>query len=179
MSTFSILTVCTANICRSPTMEILLRQRLDPSRFTVASAGVFGWDDAPVDGMVVLELARLGASAEGFSSRSIDEDMVREADLVLTATRDHRAYLLDRLPDALRRTFTLREFAALVSDVDASSPRDLVEHAYRHRSAAQDDPDLDDPYRQPPAVHRAVVDQIREAVEVIADRLTAAAVVTM
>jgi protein-tyrosine phosphatase len=41
---FAILAVCTANICRSPMMEALLRARLDPRQFEVASAGVKGWD---------------------------------------------------------------------------------------------------------------------------------------
>ena len=63
MKRFTILTICTANICRSPMMEILFRDRLDPRQFEIASAGVRGWEDAPIDSMVVLELARLGHEA--------------------------------------------------------------------------------------------------------------------
>ena len=37
---FAILAVCTANICRSPMIEALLRARLDDDKFEVASAGV-------------------------------------------------------------------------------------------------------------------------------------------
>jgi protein-tyrosine phosphatase len=174
MTPFSILAVCTANICRSPVMEILLRQRLDPDRFSVASAGVLGWRDAPVDSMVVLELERLGARSDGFSSRVLADEMVEQADLILTATRDHRAEVLSRNPSALRRTFTLREFAGLVAGVQATSPRELVADAYRRRSEGHDDVDLPDPFRQPPAVHRSVTDQIAAAVDTIAGRLSAA-----
>lgn len=173
MSRFSILTVCTANICRSPTMEILLRQRLDPERFEISSAGVLGWRNAPVDSMVVLELARFGVRPEGFASRQLTDADIAAADLILTATREHRAYVLDHSPDALRKTFTLREFASLVNDAQADSAADLLEDAFRRRSAAQDDIDLDDPYRSPPAVHRKVADQIRDAVETIAAALSA------
>lgn len=175
MKPFTILSVCTANICRSPVIEILLRQKLDPDRFVVSSAGVQGWRNAPVDSMVVLELERLGARAEGFVSRVFEEDMADGADLILTATREHRAEVLHRCPGALRKTFTLLEFAGLVDDVRAASPRDLVQSAYRRRSQSRDDDvDLPDPFRGPPSVHGAVADQIAAAVAVIAARLDAA-----
>ena len=173
MSRFRILAVCTANICRSPMVEILLRQRLDPEIFEVASAGLQGWREAPVDGMVVLELERLGARADGFASRTLASQMVDDADLILTATRDHRSEVLSRYPNALRRTFTLREFASLVENmIGVSSPAEMVAAAYRQRSEAGDDLDLPDPFRRPPDVHRAVADHIALAVGIIAERLS-------
>ena len=112
-------------------VEILLRQRLDPEDFEVASAGVQGWREAPVDSMVVLELERLGARADGFASRALEAEMVDDADLILTATREHRSEVLSRHPNALRRTFTLREFAALVEDmIGVTSPAEMVAAAY-------------------------------------------------
>ena len=176
MSRFRILAVCTANICRSPMVEILMRQRLDPELFDITSAGVRGWREAPVDSMVVLELERLGASSDGFCSRPLERQMVEDADLILSATRGHRSEVVDRFPSALRRNFTLREFAALVDGVEADSPADLVHIAFRRRSEASFDVDLQDPFRQPPAVHRAVADQVSAAVNVVASRLAASAV---
>ena len=173
MNRFRILAVCTANICRSPMVEILLRQRLDPEVFEVASAGVQGWREAPVDSMVVLELERLGARADGFASRALEAEMVNNADLILTATRDHRSVVLGRYPEALRRTFTLREFAELVEDmIGVSSPAEMVATAYRRRSEAGTDLDLPDPFRRPPDVHRVVANQIAEAVGIVAERLS-------
>lgn len=174
MSRFRILAVCTANICRSPMVEILLRQRLDPEIFEVSSAGVQGWREAPVDSMVVLELERLGARADGFASRTFEDGMADDAELILTATRDHRAEVLSRCPGALHRTFTLREFASLVENmIGVSSPAEMVAEAYRRRSEAGSDLDLPDPYRGPPDVHRAVADQVSVAVRIVAERLSA------
>lgn len=175
MSTFSILAVCTANICRSPMIELLLRNRLDPERFDLSSAGVYGWNRAPVDSMVTLELARFGVSTKGFASRSLSDEAIEQADLILAATRDHRAHILGRSPDALRKTYTLLEFAALMDGPDVVSPQELVEAAFKRRSHAKDDIDLFDPYRQPPDVHRAVAEQVRAAVDAIAARLPQAA----
>ena len=170
MKRFTILTICTANICRSPLMEILFRDRLDPRRFEIASAGVRGWDDAPIDSMVVLELARLGHEATRHQSRVLDVHHVEQADLVLTASRDHRAAVLAMSPRALRKTFTLREFAALMEGSDASSLEDLVLDASRRRSTAPAELDVLDPYMREPAVHRQVADTIATAVDVVAAR---------
>ncbi|MCL3817598.1 arsenate reductase/protein-tyrosine-phosphatase family protein [Aeromicrobium wangtongii] len=170
---FSILAVCTANICRSPLMEILLRARLDETRFEVASAGVRGWDRKPMDAAAAAELTRLGHSADSFESHPISSRLVNSADLVLTATREHRSAVLALTPQALRRSFTLVEFAELTDLVDAPDPRALVAEAAMRRSLAPADADVKDPYRRGPDVHRATADQIDAAVTRIADRLNA------
>jgi protein-tyrosine phosphatase len=179
VSTFSILAVCTANICRSPMIELLLRQRLDADRFSISSAGVYGWNRAPVDSMVTLELARFGVRAAGFQSRALTDEAIDEADLILAATREHRAHIVGRSPDALRTTYTLLEFAALLegsdADVRIDSPAALVEETFKRRSHAGQDVDLPDPYRQAPDVHREVAEQVRAAVDVVARRLAASA----
>jgi protein-tyrosine phosphatase len=170
---FTILAVCTANICRSPLMEILLRDGLDADRFDVASAGVRGWDHQPMDAAAAAELARLGHSAEGFASRPLASGLVTSADLVLTATREHRSDVLALHPQALRRSFTLVEFAALTGLVDGDGPAGLVAQAAMRRSLAPADIDVRDPYRRGPDVHRETADQIAAAVATITDRLNA------
>jgi protein-tyrosine phosphatase len=169
---FAILAVCTANICRSPMMEVMLRDQLDPDRFEIASAGVRGWDGAPIDSMVVLELARLGHEVAEFRSRPLQLHHIEQAALVLTAAREHRAEVLALSPQALRKTFTLREFAGLVPDSEVTTLEDLVADAARRRSTAPLDIDVQDPYRREPDVHRRVADQIADAVDVVADKLS-------
>lgn len=170
---FAILAVCTANICRSPMIEALLRAQLDDSQFEVASAGVQGWDRQPMDAMAAMELHRLGHSSTTFRSHAIDSYLVDSADLILTATRGHRSEVLGMNPRALRRTFTLMEFAALTGIVEADDPRALVAEAARQRSKAPTDTDIGDPYRRSPEVHREVADQIDTAVRTISDQLNA------
>lgn len=165
---WSILTVCTANVCRSPLMELLLRERLDPARFEIASAGVMGWRDAPVDSMVRLELARLGLDGSQFRSRPLHPAHVKAADVVLTATKEHRASVLELDPGALRKTFTLLELAALVEDHTADSLPELVADAARRRSTAPSLLDVPDPFRRAPEVHRSTADLIDDATERLA-----------
>lgn len=169
---FTILTVCTANICRSPLMELLLSDRLAADRFVVSSAGARGFDARPIDSMTAMEALRLGQDPFLFRSRPITKDLVEGADLILTATRDHRAIVLDQNPSALRRTFTLLEFAHLAEKLDeATSIQQLIEVAAKNRGLAPDDSDILDPYGRAPDVHRATADMILTAVARIADRL--------
>ncbi|MET0931610.1 MAG: hypothetical protein ABWX74_18965 [Aeromicrobium sp.] len=170
---FGILAVCTANICRSPMIEILLRDGLDPARFEVASAGVRGWDRQPMDATAAQELARLGHSADDFRSHPIEPYLVESADLILTATREHRSDVLALNPQALRRSFTLVEFASLTSLVDGDGPAELVRQAALRRSLAPAQVDIRDPYRRGSDVHRQTADQIAGAVATITERLNA------
>lgn len=164
--------MCTANVCRSPLMELLLRQRLDAATFEVASAGVTGWRDAPVDSMVRLELARFDVDCSDFRSQPLHLHHVRGADLVLTATREHRSAVLELDPGALRKTFTLLEFAALVDGRQAADLPGLVADAARRRSTGPARADVPDPFRRPPAVHRATADLIDDATASIARTLS-------
>jgi protein-tyrosine phosphatase len=182
---FRILAVCTANICRSPMVEYLLRSSLAASadhrptaiRFEVSSAGVRGWDGSPMDPPAAEELRRLGGDPSRFVARSFGAALGERADLILTATTDHRSVVLQEVPQALRRTFTLLEFARLVSAVSGGTagegPTRLVGEAAANRGAAHlETYDLGDPYGQPLAVHRRTADVVARATGEISGALT-------
>ena len=186
---FSILCVCTGNICRSPLAERLLRARLggmlgDRARtFAVGSAGTHGWEGAAMDPVAAGELVRLGGDPTSFRGRQLTAELISAADLVLTATRGHRRVVLGELPEALRRTFTMTEFAHLVTDVetadrsaDAESPAGLVAWAASRRgSATLDDYDIADPYGASQGVHQRVADHISTFVDQTVTALAATA----
>ena len=156
-------------------IEALLRAELDPDLFEVASAGVQGWDRQPMDAMAAMELMRFGHSPGKFTSHAIDSYLVDSADLILTATKGHRSEVLAMNPRALRRTFTLVEFAALCEKVDGAYPTDLVAEAARQRSLAPVDIDIRDPFRRSPEIHRQTADQIADAVHIVGSSLNALA----
>jgi len=182
---FHILVVCTGNICRSPLTERLLRRRLDDrlgrgaEGIVVSSAGARGLDRSPMDLRAAEQLRRLGGDPEDFLARSLTEWHVSGADLVLTATRGHRAAVLSEAPVALHRTFTLLEFA----DLAPYRPLDAVDHgrdpmaglvaeaAQRRGSATLQEYDVPDPYMQSAERHREVADVISTAVDRIVDGL--------
>jgi protein-tyrosine phosphatase len=167
---FQILVVCLGNVCRSPLAERLLRARLDghlPGReagVSVASAGARALVGAAMDQQAAAELRRLGGDPDGAVSRQLEPRMVEDADLVLTATRHLRSRVLEEAPRALKRTFTITEFAALVTSEELTGSRvtsaaDLVARAGSWRGSVQPDSyDVPDPIGQSEQVHREVAD---------------------
>jgi protein-tyrosine phosphatase len=111
-----ILHVCTANRCRSALAERLMRDAL-PGELPVTSAGTRARRGEPIWPAAAVELDRRGVSSYGFASHPLEAALVRGADLVLTATRAHRDEVIAAHPAALRRTFTWRELAWLVSEL--------------------------------------------------------------
>lgn len=178
--TFSILVVCVGNVCRSPLAERLLRLRFDQllgprgAEVTVESAGVQALVGHPMDPPSAAELVRLGGDADGFVSRQVVDDYLNLADLVLTATKELRSRVLQDVPSALKRTFTLTELAALVDGARADSPGALLAEAAKRRASAQPATyDLADPIGAPPEVHREVAAVIDHCTHVIAEAIVA------
>lgn len=156
----AVLFVCTANICRSPTLELLARQLARAAGAThveFASAGTMGFDAHPVDDDVAATLTARGVpGVERFRSRRLTGDLITSADLVLTAEAAHRTFVLDDHPARFRTVFTLGQFAHALSQhpTDATG-RDLIAHVAAHRGSADTSLDLPDPYRRGPEAAEA------------------------
>jgi protein-tyrosine phosphatase len=177
---FAILTVCLGNVCRSPQAELLLAARLrahgvEPD---VSSAGARALVGRAVDPSSAAELDARGVVHDTFAARQLTPALVQPAALVLTATRDLRSRVLEEVPGALRRTFTLREFAAhcarlVPADGSAyADPRELVAQAAAQRgSVVLDDPDVPDPIGRSEETHALVATLIDDAVSTIATAL--------
>src|SRR3954465_11561123 len=110
---FQILCVCTGNICRSPAAERLLTSRLGPE-VEVSSAGTQALVGEPMSPPIDQLVQSAGAAAGGFLARRLTERLMQSADLVLAMTRAHRGDVVELWPQAVRRAFTLREFARLL-----------------------------------------------------------------
>ena len=171
-----VLAVCTANISRSPAVERLLRASLDDT-VRIDSAGVAALVGSPIDPPVASFLRSHHAESARFAARQVDERMLAEADVVLTLTRAHRAQVLELVPSAVRRTFTLLEFvrvmesldlSGLPSDVDAGArlrailPLVTAGRALAPRATVGAD-DVPDPFGHGPAAYATTLSMIYEA----------------
>lgn len=108
-----ILLVCTGNTCRSPMAEAMLRKLSQDAglELEVRSAGVSTMNGLPMspNSREVLKRKQL---QDVIQSSSITEELVEEADLVLTMTVSHKRMLLQAYPEAVDKTFTLKEYIA-------------------------------------------------------------------
>ena len=181
MAPFSILVVCVGNVCRSPLAERLLRLRLDeqhcpPSLIDVRSAGVRALRGASMHPRMQDALDAAGGSADGFEARQLTNPMISEAGVILTATGAERTRVLEEVPGALRRTFTILDFATLVAAAPAGlSPTELVAHASQNRSSTRSTAhDVPDPIGGPPEVFAEVSATLDSATRTIAAALATA-----
>ncbi|MEE1938762.1 protein-tyrosine-phosphatase [Streptomyces sp. TRM 70361] len=193
---FRILHVSTGNVCRSPITERLTRHalvdRLGDRRaggLVVESAGTWGHEGAPMEEHAAAVLYEYGADPSGFLGRELLDEHVIRADLVLTATRDHRAQVISMGHSAGLRTFTLKEFTRLVRAIDPATLPDpdgeggVVERARALVRAAAalrgwllapsaEADEVYDPYGAPITYFRSVGEEIHTALDPVVTALT-------
>lgn len=188
---YTILTVCTGNICRSPAMERMLAHLLaDQPGIEVISAGTYAHDGEDMQPPMKRLLEDYGADVEDFTAEQVTGRMIRRADLILAATRVHIADMLAEAPEAQERMFTHPEFGRLVESADpaelgsavgpdaaaADKLAALVPRLDRARSLEAGkktrDDDVVDPYMLPDSVYRETFRQIREPIDALGKLLS-------
>lgn len=135
-----ILVVCTANQCRSPMAEGLLRQRLAVAglggRVLVSSAGTWARAGAPATDKAVATLAERGIALHGHRSREVDGALLADADLILVMTRGHAEALVAEFPQAGARLLRFAQLAG--GSWDIADPVGQGMDAYRATAAELD-----------------------------------------
>ncbi|MBY8879613.1 protein-tyrosine-phosphatase [Streptomyces sp. PLK6-54] len=188
---FRVLHVCTGNVCRSPMAERLMRHGLAlrvgaaGAGIVVESAGTWGHEGAPMEAHAAAVLTEFGADPAGFVGRELLDDHVIDADLVLTATRDHRAQVISMGHAAGLRTFTLKEFTRLVRAIDTATlpdgsvterARALVQAAAALRgwllAPSPEADEVHDPYGAPVGYFRSIGEEIQGALDPVVTALT-------
>ncbi|TFD06084.1 low molecular weight phosphatase family protein [Cryobacterium sandaracinum] len=188
MATFTILTVCSGNICRSPLAEQLLRVGLATwPEVSLGSAGTIGLTGQAMPDEAADLSRHFGGEPSEHVARMLTVEHLNEANLVFAMSREHRRAIVELFPKAIRYTFTIREFARLVSgvtddDLDdaAALPLEdvvgrfstLVGFAASQRGAvgppeSPDDDDVVDPYRRSDEVYAESARQLVPAVNAV------------
>jgi protein-tyrosine-phosphatase len=115
LSSMMLLLVCTGNTCRSPMAEVLCRDilakrfgcsigELEDRGVIVMSAGIAAMVGGRASPEAVQTMAKLGLDIRDHATQPLTEQLVRQADVILTMTRSHREAIVAQWPAAAERT---------------------------------------------------------------------------
>jgi protein-tyrosine-phosphatase len=149
----TIVTVCTANICRSPMAAALLQHALlaqpEPLRsLKVISAGVAARPGEPVSENSVIALKKVGIDISNHHSQALTQQMLDDAFAVICMTESHRAMIQVQADPVPKNLFLFRQFL----------PGD-GEH------------EIGDPYGGPLRVYEAARDEMVESIPALVAHL--------
>ncbi len=122
-----IVTVCTANICRSPMAAALLQHALaaqpEPLRsLRVVSAGVAARAGEPVSENSVIALKKVGIDLSQHRAQALTQQMLDEAFVVLCMTESHRALIHVQADPPPKHLFLFREFMPGAGEKEIADP---------------------------------------------------------
>ena len=121
-----ILLVCTGNTCRSPMAEAMLRDKMERRfagrlrsgavPFVVASAGLSAFPGGAASPEAITAMKERSLDLNQHQSQPLTERALEQADLVLTMTGNHRAAIVDQMPQYAEKVHLLSGSNADVSD---------------------------------------------------------------
>lgn len=180
----SILVVCTGNICRSPIAEGMIRAAFarmpENEAVEISSCGTNGWEGSEAMPESVQAAAERGVDISTHVARRLTDEMLDAADLVVCMAQEHREIVEAERPDAMGRTFTLKELVRLLEDLPGRAPnlQARVKEADALRREGFDgnalDEDIADPLGLPIDTYRAVAWELEAWCERMAAGLAAA-----
>jgi protein-tyrosine phosphatase len=134
----TVLFVCTGNTCRSPIAEQIFNEQARGLSAHAFSAGLDAKSGSPINPQAANALNQLGYKPTEHSSTSVSTEEVEEADVILTFREDQKNELGQRFPTAIRKLFTISEYANGEQSQDVLDPYGKSDEVYRETAETID-----------------------------------------
>lgn len=109
-----ILFVCTGNTCRSVMAQAFAEKKLSETglsdKIEIQSAGTAAFSGMSASENALKVLEGKGIKYDKHRASRLTEKLIEEADLILTMTSEHKELIINSLPAAVEKTFTIKEF---------------------------------------------------------------------
>lgn len=120
-----VLVVCVGNICRSPMAEAILKSAF-PNK-EISSAGIGALVGQPADAKAAALMRERGLDLSPHRARQLDQQLLRNNDLLLVMEQPHQRWIESRWPQARGRVYRWGHWA----DFDVPDPFGRDERAFR------------------------------------------------
>jgi protein-tyrosine-phosphatase len=152
----SVLFVCTGNSCRSVMAEGLMRKylkELGKGDIEVSSAGIGTVGGFPPTDETVKVMKDEGVDVSSHRSVRLNEEIVKDADLILVMEEGHREFIDSNFPEGSYRTYLLKEYGR------------------KDGPSYPESPGIADPIAKPIEFYRLAMEIIKDQVDRIAKLL--------
>ena len=165
---FEALFVCTGNIARSASGEIISKHLAAEyglgDKWTFTSAGTGALVGQGVYETIAAELVERGYNPEGFVSRQLTEEIIKNATIILVAEKVHADWIVREWPQYHSKIKLLKQVARIREEARRAEP---LSYLYSYGAQPLDSDKLEDPYRRGPAAAKTAVDEVEESLRVI------------
>ena len=165
---FEALFVCTGNIARSASGEVISKHLASEygleDKWIFTSAGTGALVGHGVYEHVANELIERGYNPEGFASRQLNGQIVENATVILVAEKVHADWIVREWPQHHAKIKLLKQVARIREYARRAEP---LSYLCSHGACPLDSDKLEDPYRRGPAAAKVTVDEVEQSLRVI------------